>query len=342
MGLITHPFETAPSEGEAIEVAKDILWMRFPLPMALDHVNVYALWDEDGWTIVDTGFYSKKGVAIWEALIDGPLGGKPIARVLLTHHHPDHVGMVGWFMKNYGAELITTRTAFLLSRMLVLDVQETWPEETMRFYWRNGMNKEYYDQRAKGRPFNFADTVHQIPNGYTRIQEGDQITLGGRVWDIYEGHGHAPEHAVLVSRDDDLLISGDQIIAGISSNISVYATEPMADPLGEWLESCTKFRDLVRDDQFVLPGHKLPFRGAKERLEQLIVHHEGGLKRMLKMMDRPMQPDDFFDTLFMRKIGVMEYGFAFGEALAHLNHLHALGKVTRELDENDQYQWSKP
>ena len=146
---------------------------------------------------------------------------------------------------------------------------------------------------------------------------------------------------MLISRDDDLLISGDQIIPGISSNISVYPTEPEANPLGEWLESCEKFRNLVSDGQFVLPGHKLPFRGAKERLAQLIKHHEGGLRRMLEVMDQPMQPDDFFDTLFMREIGPMEYGFAFGESLAHLNHLVAQGMVKKDMDRNGQYRWSR-
>ena len=341
MGLITHPFETPPEEGKAIEIADGVLWMRLPLPMALDHVNVYALDDGDSWTVIDTGFHSKRSVAIWESLLERPMGGKPVSRVLLTHHHPDHVGMVGWFMKEKGAELVTTRTAYLLSRMLVLDEQESWPEEVLDFYWRYGMEEETYNLRSQGRPFNFADTVHAIPSGYQRIQEGDEISIGGRTWDVLVGHGHAPEHAVLISKDDDLLIAGDQIIPGISSNISLHPTEPNADPLGEWLTSCAKFRDLVSDAQFVLPGHKMPFRGAKERLKQLITHHEGGLKRMLKLMDKPLLPGDFFDTLFMREIGPTQYGFAFGEALAHLNHLYAQGKVTRKLDQNGQYRWQR-
>ena len=177
--------------------------------------------------------------------------------------------------------------------------------------------------------------------GYTRIKDGDQITLGGRNWDVLVGHGHAPEHAVLVSRDDNLLIAGDQIIPGISSNISLHPTEPMADPLGEWLDSCARFKSVVSDDQFILPGHKLPFYGAKERLTQLITHHRGGLERMLEIMDEPKLPGDFFDTLFMRKVSELEYGFALGEALAHLRHLEQLGKVTRKLEKDGRYYWSK-
>ena len=341
MGKIRHPFETPPENGTALEIADGVLWMRLPLPMALDHVNVYALREGDGWVIVDTGFFSKKGTETWKALIEGPLQGGQIKCVLLTHHHPDHVGAVGWFMKEYGAELITSRTAYLLSRMLILDEQETLPEEVMDYYWKHGIPKEVYEARAKSRPFNFADTVHPLPIGYTRIQDGDQIQLGDRHWDVLRGDGHAPEHLLLMSRDDDLLLAGDQIIPGISSNISIHPTEPMADPLGEWLESCERLREIVRDDQFILPGHKLPFYGAKERLTQLLTHHAGGLSRMVEMMDKPRLPIEFFDTLFMRKVSDLEFGFAFGETLAHLRHLEETGKINREMHKDGQYRWLK-
>ena len=82
---IRHPFDTAPAEGAAHEVAPGILWLRLPLPMALDHVNVFALDDGAGWTIVDTGFASKRAKAIWETLLHGPLRGKPVTRVSVTH-----------------------------------------------------------------------------------------------------------------------------------------------------------------------------------------------------------------------------------------------------------------
>ena len=97
-GGIRYPFEAPPAEGEAIEVAQGILWFRLPLPMALDHVNIYALEDGDGWTIVDTGFDTKRTRRIWETILNGPLAGKPIARVIATHHHPDHIGLVGWLI----------------------------------------------------------------------------------------------------------------------------------------------------------------------------------------------------------------------------------------------------
>lgn len=168
---IRHPFATPPAEGQAIEIAEGILWLRLPLPMALDHVNVYALNDPDGWTLIDTGMNSRKTRAIWETVLAGPLAGKPVAQVLLTHHHPDHVGLVGWFQER-GAELMTTRTAWLYARMLTLDVQDRPGPQAMQFYTRAGMPPDMLAKRAAERPFNFADVVAPMPLGFTRIEEG--------------------------------------------------------------------------------------------------------------------------------------------------------------------------
>ena len=201
---IRYPWETPPAEGEAIEVAPGVLWLRLPLPMALDHVNVYALDEGDSWTIVDTGFSSKRGRAIWDKLLAGPLGGKPVSRVIVTHHHPDHVGLAGWFQSEHGAELWTTRTAWLFSRMLQLDEQAIPTQETMAFYRSAGMDPEIFAQRAQERPFNFADVVYPMPLGFHRLKEGDVIEIGGRSWDVRMGNGHSPEHATFWSRDDNL------------------------------------------------------------------------------------------------------------------------------------------
>lgn len=339
MTKIRTPFETPPTEGEAIEVADGVLWLRLPLPMKLDHVNVYALRDGDGWCIVDTGFHSKRGVALWEKLIAGPLGGLPITKVLLTHYHPDHVGMVGWFQRELGAELITTRTSWLYARMLITDVQTEWQPETLAFYRATGMDAELYKARAEGKPYNFADVCHSAPKTFTRIKEGDVITLGGREWDVTCGDGHAPEHAVLWSRNDDLVIAGDQVISSISPNISVYPNEPMADPLAEWLHSCRRFKEMARSEHLVLSGHKLPFTGLSARMDQLIENHESALERLLAFLKQPETACGCFQTLFKREIGAGEYGFAMGEAIAHLNHLLLAGKVTRKTTADGVWLW---
>ena len=339
MSGIRFPHAEPPAGGEAIEVAKGVLWIRLPLPMKLDHVNVYALDDGDGWTVVDTGFNSKRGRGIWERLMAGPLQGRPVKRVLVTHHHPDHVGMAGWLQADHGAELWTTRTAWLFARMLTLDVQEQWPEETLAYYRAAGMDRAFYDKRRAERPFNFADVVAPMPLGFRRIKQDDILEIGGRRWVVHVGHGHAPEHATLWSLDDDLVISGDQIIASISSNLGVYATEPEADPVGEWLESCERLSHLAEARHLVLPGHKLPFTGLPQRMRQLIDNHYGALERLQDFLAEPKTAAECFQPLFKRKIGEGEYGLALVEAMGHLNHLLKTGAVTRERRADGAWLW---
>ena len=328
---LNYPWEAPPEHGVPIEVAEGVLWFRLPLPMKLDHVNVYALDEGDSWTVIDTGFASKKCKAIWQGMMDGPLGGKPISRVVVTHHHPDHIGLAGWLKSDFGAELVTTRTAWLTARMLTLDVQEVPNAETLAFYKLSGMDAELYAKRATERPFNFADIVAPIPLGYTRIQEGEQIKMGGRTWDIHMGNGHAPEHATFWSQDDNLVLAGDQILSSISPNVGVYATEPMADPIGEWLEACERLNLLVRGDHLVLGGHKLPFTGLPQRMRQLIENHHSALKRLGKYIKTPKSASECFSCLFKRPIGEGEYGLALVESVAHLSHLYQTGLATREL-----------
>ncbi len=321
-------FDAAPPSGHAVEVADGVLWMRIALPMALDHVNVYALADPDGWTVVDTGFDKPRTREEWQALLSGPLSGKPVARVLATHYHPDHIGLAGWFQAQ-GAELLTTRTSWLYARMLVLDRHETHAPQTLAHWRMAGMDAEIYADRLAERPYNFADGVHPLPLGYSRLFEGQTLRLGGRDWLVRMGDGHAPEHATLWSLSDDLVIGGDQFLPKISPVIGVYATEPAADPLGEWLESCARFLNHAEDRHRVLPGHKVPFAGLPSRLQQMIDHHEGALDKLLAHLDRPRVACDCFAALFTRRIGPEMYGFAMSEALAHLNHLLTRGLVRK-------------
>jgi glyoxylase-like metal-dependent hydrolase (beta-lactamase superfamily II) len=336
---IRHPFESAPPEGSVTEIAPGILWLRLPLPMALDHVNIYALDDGDGWTIVDAGLSSRRSKAIWEGLLAGPLAAKPVTRVILTHHHPDHVGLAGWFQSR-GAELLATRTAWLYARMLVLDVQERPSPAGMTFYVRAGLDRTELDRRANERPFNFADMVDPLPMGFTRLVEGTRLRAGGRDWTVRIGHGHAPEHATLWS-DDGIVLGGDQLLPGISANIGVYPSEPDADPLTEWLESCRAFMPHALDDQLVLPGHKLPFTGLPFRLMQMIEKHEAVLDRLLDNLAEPKVAVECFIPLFRREIGAAEQGLALVEAVAHLNCLLQRGLVSRSLRPDGAWVWER-
>jgi glyoxylase-like metal-dependent hydrolase (beta-lactamase superfamily II) len=336
---IITPFPEAPASGEALEVADGVLWIRLPLPMALDHVNVYALDDGDGWTIVDTGFHSRKSVAIWRSVLEGPLGGRPINRVVVTHHHPDHIGNAGWFKSEMGCELVTTRTAWLFARMLTLDEQDRPTPETIAFWRGSGMDPALLETRMNQRPFNFADVVAPLPLGFARVKEGDRIVMGGRAWRVRIGNGHAPEHATFWSEDCSLLLGGDQLLATISPNIGVYATEPDADPVADWLESCTSLQPFAREDHLVLPGHKLPYTGLPTRMRQLIENHHSALERLSNFIETPRTAPECFSLLFKREISGGTYGLALVESVAHLNHLKAIGAAGRRRRTDGSWEW---
>ncbi|WP_299646075.1 MBL fold metallo-hydrolase [uncultured Jannaschia sp.] len=325
---LSFPWPEAPAEGEVVEVASGVLWARLPLPMALDHVNVYFLREGDGWAMVDTGFDTKRTRALLGKLRIGPLGGDPVRRLLVTHHHPDHIGLAGWLQSD-GTELLTTRTAWLMARMLQLDRQTEMVSGTIAFCRRWGMDPAILERRAKERPFNFVDVVSEMPLGYTRIRAGDEIFLGGRRWVVAQGDGHAPEHAVLYERDGDLVLGGDQLLPGISPNLGLYPTEPGADPVGDWLAACDRLAPLARPDQLVLPGHKLPYRGLPRRMATLRQNHVAALNRLHAHLTEPRTGGACFAPLFRRKVDKKIYGLAFFEAIAHLQHLHLTGRARR-------------
>lgn len=337
-GAIRFPFDTPPEGAGAIEVAPGVLWLRLPLPMALDHVNVYALDDGAGWTVVDTGVHSRRSIAQWEAILAGPLAGRPVARLIVTHNHPDHIGLAGWFLARE-AELVTTRTSWLYARMLTLDVQERPTPEAMTFYARAGLSPEALAAKAAERPWNFADAVAPLPPGFTRIREGDVLRAGGRSWLVRCGDGHAPEHATLWSLDDELILGGDQFLPGISANIGVYPTEPAADPLAEWLASTRAFIPHARASHLVLPGHKLPFTGLPLRLRQMVENHESALDRLRAHLAVPRLAVDCFPALFRREIGAEVFGLALAETVAHLNYLLNRGEVSRHLSPDGAWIW---
>jgi len=332
------PFATHPSEGNVTEVAPGVLWLRLPLPMTLDHVNCYVLDDGDGWTLVDTGIASDRAKALFEALLAGPFAGKPLRRLIVTHYHPDHIGLAGWFVAR-GVELLTTRTSWLTARMLTFDRQETHSPQALTFARRAGMTEEQLATRAAERPFNFADVVSPLPPGYTRLAEGDRITAGGRRWQVLFGQGHAPDHALLFSQDDALVLAGDQVLPGISPLIAVYPSEPEEDPLTAFLSSTAALIRHANENHLVLPGHKLPFQGLPHRLHEMAQHHEQALARLLEHLSTPRLAVDCFPLLFKRPVTQSTFGMALSESVAHLNCLLTRGLVTRHLTPQGAWAW---
>ncbi|WP_254605167.1 MBL fold metallo-hydrolase, partial [Sphingomonas bacterium] len=270
---LSYPFgEDGPAPGELLTVAPGLRWWRVPMQGPLKHVNGYVLGDVGEVAVVDTGINSDEGLAAWRALIAGPLAGSAIAKVLVTHMHPDHVGLAGWLCRQHGAPLLMTRGEWLYVRMLTADRRDDTPPEMIAF-WRAAGWDDAQVEAAKAHGWgNFARLVARLPLGFVRLVDGDTVRLGGADWQVVVGSGHSPEHACLLDLDRRVLIAGDQVLPRISSNVSLVVSEPEGDPLGDWLASIARFRQLP-DDLLVLPGHGAPFHGLHARLDALAAEH---------------------------------------------------------------------
>jgi glyoxylase-like metal-dependent hydrolase (beta-lactamase superfamily II) len=338
-GLV-YPCGTPPAPGDVSEVAPGVLWLRMPLPFALNHINLWAIADEDergpGWAIVDTGVKTPDTLAAWRAVTaaDGPLaqrGSARLTRVIVTHMHPDHVGMAGWLTRKFQCRLWMTRLEYLTCRTLVADTGREAPEEAIRFYAQCGWPEEALDT-YRARFGGFGKYMHALPDSFRRLTDGERLRIGAHEWSVVVGRGHSPEHACLVNADLGVMISGDQVLPRISSNVSVFPTEPDADPLADWIGSIEKLRAQLDDSLLVLPAHGDPFRGLHARLDRLASGHERGLERLRRSLAEPKRAIDVFGALFARPIDSKGelLGMATGESLAHLNHLMARGEALRE------------
>ena len=331
---LAYPFSTAPEPGEALEVAPGVRWLRMRLPMAgLNHINLWALADGAGWTLVDTGMQTADTATDWQQALAGPLGRKPVQRVVCTHMHPDHIGMAGWLTRAHGVRLWTTRLEYVTCRMLVADTGREAPADGVRFYHAAGWDEaalEHYKARFGG----FGKAVHALPDSYRRVVEGEELVIGEHRWRAVIGRGHSPEHLCLHCPELKLLISGDQVLPRITSNVSVFPTEPDADPLTEWLDSIARLKRQIPDDVLVLPSHNEPFHGLHARLDALADGHEKRLVRVLEELQTPKRAIDVFSVLFKRTVGLDMLGMATGESLAHLNCLIVRGHATRSADHN--------
>ncbi len=308
-----------------------ITWLRMPLPFALNHINLWLLRDDDGWVIVDTGVDTKTSRGIWESTFAGAMNGDPATHVIATHLHPDHVGCTGWLVEHFDADLWMTRAEYLLCRILVSDTGHEAPREGVDFYRAAGFTAEQLSlYRATFGAF--GKFVRSMPLSYRRMQDGEHLRFAGYDWQIIVGSGHSPEHACLYDADRNILISGDQILPTISPNVSVWPTEPQADPLRDWFDSIDKLEAALPEDVLVLPAHGKPFRGAHVRLEQLRKDHTDRLDILLSNTAKPRRVVDTFDDLFSSTIDDTNRIMATGESLAHLRYLVGTGEMLVETD----------
>ncbi|MDQ3139658.1 MAG: MBL fold metallo-hydrolase, partial [Pseudomonadota bacterium] len=281
-----------------------------------------------GVAIVDTGLDITPCREGWEALLAGPLAGRSVTRILVTHFHPDHIGLAGWLNARFDAPLWMTREEWLFARMLTADIRDAPPDEAIASWRAAGWDKDRIGAEAAKGWGRFSSVVSPVPVSFVRLREGDAIRIGAREWRVHVGNGHSPEHACLVDDYGGVLIAGDQVLPRITSNVSLSMSEPHADPLGDWLGSIARLK-MLPDTLLVLPSHGEPFTCLHARLDALDRGHRDQLAALHAHLATPRRAVDCFGTLFARRIDEGVYGLATGEAMAHLRRLEVEGRAVR-------------
>ena len=325
---IATPFPEPPEPGTLREVAPGVLWLRFALPFLLDHVNIYLIEDDGGWAAFDTGLGDDATRSAWDAAFAGPLRGHRLTRIVCSHFHPDHVGLVGWLTERFSCPLWMPRTEFLMTRVLENRLVAANPG----FYAERGLSPET-GGRVAGDGHGYLRMMTGLPTQYHRLASGQRLRIGGRDFDVFTGGGHAPEQAMLHCAYDGLFLAADQVLLKISPNVSVQAMEPDANPLGEYLASLSALGRALPDDVLVLPGHLVPFTGLHTRLDELAAHHAGRCALIAEATRAaPRHAADLLPVLFHRKLDPHTTGFAFGEVLAHVNYMRERGELDQQRD----------
>ncbi|PID50554.1 MAG: MBL fold metallo-hydrolase [Proteobacteria bacterium] len=328
---LRYPIEKSLEAGHYQAIVPGIYWLRMPLPIYLNHINLWLLEGESGFSIVDTGWATDENIAVWEKVEQQLFQKRPVQHIIATHMHPDHIGLAGWLTENYQTQLYMSRAEYLNCHLLLRYSHEQAPAEAIAFYRAAGYS-EYQLQKYRAHFGQFGQFIRNLPHAYHRLIDQDQLTLGDQSWTIVVGHGHSPEHVCLYNAEQNIFIAGDQLLPTISSNVSVWPTEPYADPLQEWLASCERLLKLLNPDTLVLPAHGKPFYGAHLRLRHLIQEITDNLDKLTDFCREPRRVVDTFSVLFNSTITNTNLMMATGEGLAHLHYLKNQGliEVSRE------------
>ena len=336
---LQYPFPQIPAASELIEVASGVFWLRMPLPFQLDHINLWLLRDVDGWTIIDTGFPDDAVRSTWQEILKSLDG--PVKRLIVTHFHPDHLGLASWLMAETGASLWMTTGEFLTAHAVWHEVGGHGARFMVEQFRQHGLAGEQLAKFAT-RGSGYRKAVPALPEYYRRVKEGDVLRIGCHTWQIYIGYGHAPEHMALYCAELGVLISGDMLLPRISTNISVFAATPEADALRWYLDSLDEMAREIPQQTLVLPSHGLPFTGVQARVGALHAHHEERLHALENSCEEaPKSAAESLDVLFGRALDTHQTMFAMGEAIAHLNYLEQAGRLSRKTDADGVIRYSR-
>ena len=337
---LMFPYAHPPAPGELVAIADGVRWFRLPLPYRLDHVNIYLIRDDFGWTVLDTGLGTDACRATWGSILSGPLAGQRLTSIVVTYFHPDHVGLAGWLAERFDLPLSMPRPEYLYSLALQYAPGDLGADMHRPFYRRHGLSPEV-TEAVLGRGHEYLRQTTGVPTTYHRIQHGDTLNVGARTFRLITGGGHALEQAMLHRPEEKLFFAADQVIARISPNVSVHAMEPDLDALGIYLRSLSGLRNSVGADVLVLPGHGLPFYGLHTRIAELLEHHTqrcGAIAQACRQ--QPLSVAELVPHVFHRALDEHQTGFAFGEVLAHVNHMLVQDQLVLQTgtDGIDRYQ----
>jgi glyoxylase-like metal-dependent hydrolase (beta-lactamase superfamily II) len=354
--------DALPEEGTTLDVAPGIKWIRMALPFALNHINLWLLRDEmedpynpgttlQGWTVVDCCISRPESKAQWESLFATQLEGLPILRVIVTHMHPDHIGLAHWLCERWTTathvcRLWVSATDYNSAKIGSQSTIGFGGEGAALFFASHGLTDPDSIDKIRARTGYYPGMVPDVPKSYVRLMDGKTVAVGSgqnrHEWRCISGYGHAPEHIALYCEALNVLISGDMILPRISTNVSVYDMEPEADALALFLESIDKFL-LLPMDTLTLPSHGKPFRGLHTRITQLHDHHRDRLAEVMQACAaNPCSAADILPIMFKRELDLHQTTFAMGEALAHLHMLWLERKLQRQLMPDGVYRFSAP
>ena len=329
---LKYPFNKGwnPEPGKPFEVAEGVFWVRVPMPIALDHINLWLLKDGDGWVIVDSGLDDQSCKDVWEIVFDSFLKPELVNKIIITHFHPDHIGLAAWLAGKCDCKIWITEGEFWHYHEIVTRDSEMHAHEVDAFISELGFNRKNIGMYLSFYKMDDKPKESRVqPEQCVFIKEGDELIIGDHTWRIVMGNGHSPEHACLYCPQIETLIAGDQALPRISSNISVYIINKHKDPLGDWLDSCAKLRDEISSDTLILPSHQEPFYGLDLRMQQLIDDHHAQLNRLRLRAAEPTTTDQARRVLFDRELSDFEVLMATGEALSHINYLWHRGELEK-------------
>jgi glyoxylase-like metal-dependent hydrolase (beta-lactamase superfamily II) len=327
---LVYPHPTTPQPGELTEVAPGILWLRLALPFQLNHVNIYLIEHDGGWAVVDTGIGDDKTKATWDAVLNGPLKGKKITKLIITHSHPDHLGLASWLVERAKCPLVMSQTEYFNGMYFNSRRTEEQLADQAEFYRKHGIGEEGANALL-GRGSNYLTRTTGLPPSYFRVRDGDTHKVGSRDFEVFTGGGHSLEQVMLLSRADKLFLSADQVLSKISPNVSVWSMEPESNALGHYIASLTRLKRDIPDDVLVLPGHGVPFFGVSIRIQQLIDHHAERCGMIsVATRNKPLTASEMVPLIFHRPLDAHQAGFATGEVIAHINYMISKGELVKE------------